>query len=819
MKTIARPFVFIAAIVVHMSLMLVGFSTARAEHDPVPQGGAVSGILLDSITSQPVVYANVALFSTVDSSIVAGAVTDSTGAFLLTEIEKGRYFLRITFIGYGDLLLPAFDLARGQQLALGTIKLSPSDFNLKGIDIVAEKPLVEYHLDKQVINAEAVQNAATGTAIDILRNSPSVVIDNDDNISLRGNQGFMLLINGVPSVQQPRDALRQIPAAMVQKIEIITNPSARYDAEGVSGIINVILKQQKEKGFGALVNTRVGLNNKYGADISANYNLKKWRFNGSLAWGDDSHQSTSQSVRRTWSGDTTTVLLWDTDRKNGNDMYNARFSAEFTPDAKNTLFVSAEGGFNNWQMEMCTDYTQQITGIENQYFVADYTAEYPGLSTGLTAKFTHQLDTSGAQYSFSASRVSWHGDIKQTNDTWLSNNAFGLVTQMQGSRFREDALMKDHQFNADLTINIFKKVKMESGYQFTYRPFEGQFDAEMLNGGSYITDTVNTTDEWFLQRKHAGYVMFSGKVKTIEIQGGLRTEHFHSEFLLGNDEYNDVVFDDLYFFPSLHISKAFSPRSRWQASYSRRVNYPQDWMIGPTPMYNDGFMFQQGNADLRPEMVDSYELSHIHLIGNGTMLNVTGFYRQINGQLVRTMTMSDEGLLEVNWDNLATSRSYGMEVGSNIQISRIFSANVAAGAYGVNNEGVVTGDSVNSSDFSWNGRVMFNAKVTPATRIQITGFYNAASEEEQGYRPAQGLVGISLRQDFLKGRLSATLNMNDVFNTFRYQFVIKNDDYETEIDFTPEYPRITFGLTWKINNYKPLDNNGQQNLTPVGGGM
>ncbi len=804
--------VFIAAIVLSNSLFASNTNTID-----FPDGGSVVGTIADKESSQPVVYANVALFSATDSTVVGGCITDSTGHFEINGVEKGIYFLRITFVGYGEMTINNVSISsKKEMLNLGLISISPSDISLNGVSIVAEKPLVEYHLDKQVINAEAVQNAATGTAIDILRNSPSITIDNDDNISLRGNQGFILLINSIPAVQNARDALRQIPASMVQRIEIITNPSARYDAEGVSGIINVVLKQKKDDGFGALVNVRAGLFNKYGFDASVNYNIKKWSFNGSVALSSDQSESTSYSERNIYNNDSVQALMWNTVRTNKSEFANIRLSVDYQINSKQTLSFGGEIGHNLWQMDMNSDYTESLQGIENSYYKSDYTSKYPGLITGANIKYTAILDTSGGKFEIGVANTGWSGDIALASNTYLSNSSFETIAPTSGTDYLEDAAVSEYTVNIDFTKMLFHKITMETGYQYTYRPFNGDFKAQNFDGSTWNIDSAKTTDEWFHQRKNAGYLMLSRQFKAFEMQAGIRAEDYYSEFFLGSAAYTDVVLHDLFWFPSVHISKAFSEKSRWQASYSRRVNYPQDWMLGPTPMYSDGFLFQEGNADLRPELVDSYELTHIHMIGQGTMLNLTAFYRQINGEIARTMTVDNAGILVVGWDNLSTTRSYGLETGTNIKISKVFSANLAAGAYGVQNDGVLSGDTVSSSDISWNARLMLNAKVAKFTRLQITGFYNAASFEQQGYRSAQALVGLSLRQDFMKGKFSATLNCNDIFNTFRYEYTITNAGYDTYIDFVPEYPRISLALSWKINNYKPQQN-AQQNINPAGG--
>ncbi|PLW92327.1 MAG: hypothetical protein C0592_11550, partial [Marinilabiliales bacterium] len=660
----------IRKVIILIAVSLIGFG-AKANENPVR--AFIKGVVTDSISGAPIEYANVSIFSLPDSTLAGGSITDSTGQFVISSLRKGNYFIKISFVGYGSMMIENIKINSNNEFKdLGVIKISQSSLGIDGVEIVAEKNPIEYHIDKQVINAEALQNAATGTVIDILKNSPSVTVDNDDNVMLRGSTGFVLLIDGKPTVLDAKDAMRQIPASMVDQVEIITNPSAKYDAEGTAGIINIILKKQKDNGFSALVNARADNQGGWGADASFTINRNKWSINGMLNHNLMQRKPNSENEREIiYAADSISSLYWDAAREMENTNSSFRLGVDYKISDKDVISIGGEIGKNKWQMGMLSDYTETSPGGDLSYYTTDYLASVPGTFYNGTFSYTHEFDTSASKLEITGFGMIWDGDISHKSYQYNSNSEFEIQDMTQGSRFSEDAFLSEYRLNVDYSDILFKKFKLETGYQFTYRPYTAYFDAKTYNAGNWEMDSLYSTDQEFTQTKHAGYFMLSGNIKKFDVQLGLRAEDFYSEFILDSDNYEDITQDYLYWFPSIHISKRMKNMSQWMLSYSRRINYPQDWMLGPTPMYSDAFLYQEGNANLLPELIDSYELSHIRFIAKKHMLSMTGFFRQVNDEIARTMYVNDQGILTVGWDNLAINRSYGFELGSNLNISKM----------------------------------------------------------------------------------------------------------------------------------------------------
>ncbi|NVO03821.1 MAG: carboxypeptidase regulatory-like domain-containing protein, partial [Bacteroidetes bacterium] len=312
-----------------------------------PQGppiGIVTGIILDAETSKPIEYANVVLYKSKDSTLVTGGVTNTKGVFNIDKVPFGGYYLKVNFIGYAPQLVPGVKVTpKVPEVNVGKINFQPGSTNLSEVTITSEKKLVEYTLDKKVVNVE--KNIATtgGTAVDVMKNVPSVTVDVDGNVSLRGNGNITILIDGRPSALSgaSRSAvLEQIPASSIESIEIITNPSARYQAEGMTGIINIKLKKKMSKGFNGIISTNFGTGDKYNGSINLNYNLGKVNFFASYDGSSRRMKGWGESVRENTLNDSTTKYNQNSDMLRSRMGSGIKFGADFSINSKNLLTVS-----------------------------------------------------------------------------------------------------------------------------------------------------------------------------------------------------------------------------------------------------------------------------------------------------------------------------------------------------------------------------------------------------------------------------------------------------------------------------------------------
>ncbi|MFH0999694.1 MAG: TonB-dependent receptor, partial [Bacteroidota bacterium] len=307
--------------------------------------GIIKGLIIDVATDQPMEYANVAIYNKVDSSLISGGITNQKGEFEINGMTYGEYYLEANFIGFDKSKVVNINLDRENPLFdAGSIILSAASTELGAIDIVADKAAVEYKLDKKIVNVSQVLSAAGGTAVDVLENTPSVQVDIEGNVSLRGSSNFTVLIDGRPSVLSGSDALRQIPASALENIEIITNPSAKYEPDGNSGIINLVMKKNSMQGINGIVNASVGSRDKYRGDITLNYRTQKINWFVGADYRDETSYGNWISSRETFMGDTTGFL----DINGGRDFirggYNFKSGIDFFISDKTTVTISGQVG-------------------------------------------------------------------------------------------------------------------------------------------------------------------------------------------------------------------------------------------------------------------------------------------------------------------------------------------------------------------------------------------------------------------------------------------------------------------------------------------
>ena len=776
--------------------------------------GNVKGIVKDSSSAQPIEYANVALYSLPDSALISGTMTDSTGRFLLDNVAKGKYFVKVLFIGYQNQISKTFSInAENRNIELGELGIAPSQLMMKGVEISAEKSPISFKLDKQVIDADKVLNAANGTAVEVLQNSPSVSVDNEGNISLRGSGSFTLLINNKPTVLDAKTALRQIPASSVARIEIITNPSAKYDAEGTSGIINIVLKSKRNDSFGGIVNTRYETPDKYSADASFGLSQKKWNMNGKVAWSSNTSKPDSKINRYYLSSDTLKAVLGDFIRTQtiGNTTIN--LDMDYTPNKNNQFGISLEGGNSIYKTRLETYYTEQWYNKASNYSFNDFNMDITGNYRNTGLNYRHQFDTSSHYLDFNFMAMQWAGHNNEDNDIYptdLNRNNGELIGTHE---FREKINQMEYQAKVDYSNALPIGLTIEAGYMYTDRPNTSNFTARdyIAATKTWTVDTLATSEEDFNIQKHAGYVTLSGNAGSFEYQAGIRAEQYDRDFSMPNI-HKEFKYSDLSCFPSAHLSYSFKNKSQLQLSYSRRVEYPEDFVLSPTPIFKDKYVYQTGNPNLKAQFTDSYELNFILPIKTA-MISTNAYFRQVNNAFSRSFTYSEDGMLILSWDNMAANKYIGMEVGANVPIGKKLSINASANVFYSEINGNIGNSQQAFNDWSYTTRAMLNYRIFNNTRMQLSGFYNGAAMEDQGKRDGMGMVGVSIRQDFLNKQLSLTVGMPDIFGSFKYKYVTSDPVYRSEINFSPEYPMFNIGLSYKINNFKAKAS--QQN----GGGM
>lgn len=790
----------------------------RPDMAGMPADGIITGKVLEYSTGKPMGYANVVLFSYQDSSIVAGAVTAMDGSFKLEKLPYGRFFVVANFIGFTKETFQDIKInPKKTALDMGVIQLHSSTETLEAVEITAQKEHIEYQIDKKVVNVSQDIMAQGGTAVTALENTPSVQVDIDGNVSLRGSTSFTVLVDGRPSVLEGTDALQQIPASNIETIEIITNPSAKYDPDGVAGIINVVLKEKVEKGFSGVVNASISNNESYSLDFLLNYRYKKFNFFGGADYRDRNHGGERNSENETYLNDTTFYRNSFGDRGRGRKGYSVRAGFDYYLSDETTIGVQAQAGyyeFNGGGTSNLHVFSAPIT--IDQYTSTETLMNRSGNYYSGTLNFQHKFDDFGHKIDASANYKYRSGDDSDDQKEYLTDSHWNIIEDEPFYiRTTEVDDSDELQLKLDYTKPIGEEGKVEAGMQVRV---EDQTETYVFNDWDYfydgwIEDSTYSNKSDFRRDVYAVYGIYSNSWKSFGYQVGLRGEYTYRE--IKNQKSNDASLIDRWdYFPTIHLSQSFANKDQMLASYTKRIQRPRSWYLDPFVNFMDQYNYRQGNPNLEPEYTDSYELGYQKRIWE-SMISLEGYYRETHNKITRIRSLQDNGTFLHTFENLDSDYALGGELMVRTDPAKWLNLTVSGNVYHYRLDGSVNEESVDTESLNWNGRVNMVFKLPLDFRLQLNGMYNGSTVTAQGEMGSFFMTNAAVKKDFLQKQLTATISARDIFNTGKYEFTSRGEGFYTHDYFNRDAPIVSLSLSWKINNYKKqVNGNGDE-----GGGM
>ncbi len=794
-------------------------SYAKIPVDGAPESGKITGIVTDASDNEFIPYATIVLFNKADSVQVNGGVTDDKGFFKLDKIPEGEYYMVINYIGYQKKIINDISVKKGMSsIDLGTLKIDKAVTDIEEVEIIAEKDVIEYKIDKKVINVSKKSVAAGGTVVDALENTPSVQIDAEGNVSLRGSSNFTVLIDGKPTALKGNDALKSIPATAVENVELITNPSAKYDPDGTSGIINIIMKKDFKTGVNGIVNASIGTGLKYNGDFTINYRKEKLNYFIGASYNNMPQNPSTEIDNEIFYNDTTHILTQTADRNHLMNNYNIKAGVDFYLDDSNTLTFSGDYGYWGFNLDMDTQLKEYTAPVS----VTDYKRTLTELSIGgnyVNSNLTFDHDFSKAHdLVTSLTFSSWNGnnfsDVNEQSTDEFYLNPFDAYHNKSD---RND-LNKDFSLKLDYTKPFGEKNKLEIGIQSSYFILNSDYTKsdQAYNSDIWIEQPEFTNEFEFYRLIHSAYTTFSSEFKEIQYQLGLRGEYTDRLLSLKTTD-NEYSYEKFDIYPTVHLTKQLPKEQQLQAGYSKRINRPQPWNLNPFPIYSDSYTTQAGNPELLPEYTDSYELNYMKRFKIG-FAALEAYYRQTNNGFERTINLSDDGIIQVGTENLNKNFAYGAELSGNFRFNKWLNIYASANIYSYNIQGEIVTETATvqsiKSDYVLNSTISF----TKSTRLQLTGFYNAPTITPQGYRSEMYGMNAAISQDFFKNRLSVVIRGRDILKTMKFKFETQAENINTNFVFNMEYPVIVLNISYKINNYKKRQSESE---TPsdFGGGI
>ena len=787
----------------------------------MPKIGTVAGLVIDDANKLPVEYANIVLYSVKDSSVVSGIIADSKGTFKMEKLPFGRYYAEVSFIGYKKKIIPNIGInpKQGTDVDLGKIFIEKNIEAIGEVEVVADKKLIEYKIDKKVINVSQDIISSGGTAVDVLENTPSIKTDIDGNVSLRGSSSFKVLVDGKPSLLESSEILQQIPASSIENIEIITNPSAKYDPEGVSGIINVVLKKQKESGFSGIVNVKLGTYGNYGGD--ALFNLRTGKFNFYVGGGIDDNTRTGVGTnnRESTQNDTITYLNKDVNNYRGHNGKNIKAGIEYDINKQNNMTLGVEarnGGFKRGSEDKTHLYNSPLT-YEN-YFISENAIDVNHSSLAINSNYLHKFKQKGHELLFTG--VYTMTDINRGTsliETATDNSWNTLSIAPDNTRSVEDGLSSSADLKLDYTKPFGKSAKLEAGWQYRGLSNATDYINERYNydiGSWSEIDSLHNSMN-FDRNIQAGYVTFSNEFKGFEYLLGIRGE-YTDRIIKQNMTGEKYVVNRLDYFPSVHVSRKLGKVFQTQASYSRRINQPREYFLDPFSFHLDKYTIRKGNPNLNPEFTDSYEFN-VQAKLEKYFISLETYHRQTNNLIERVSSLDENNIMTYTFENINRDKAVGVELMLNMDINKWWTINTSGNIFNYSVYGTLYNSDISQSTNTWNIRFNSSFKIKTDTKIQLTANYDAPTIEPQEKEMASYVIGIAIKQDFFKRKLTVTLNMRDLFNTWKMENYTYGNNFTVYNNVKSKYPMINLSLSYKINNFK--QKRERSNMEQFGGEM
>lgn len=773
--------------------------------------GFIKGKVIDSSTKKVIDYANVSLFSVKDSSVINGTVSNSNGEFIITNVRPGKYYAKISFVGYKSTVITNINITSKSQAAeLGLVSIVPSSIQMSGVVVRADKEMIVTNLDKQVINVDKDLVSSSGSALDVMQNIPAIQVDIDGNISLRGNSNVTILVDGKPSGfsgLSSNDVLTQIPANSIQSVEVVTNPSSKYDPDGTAGIINIVLKKKSNPGFNGVFNLNAGTGSKYNGTANFNYRTGDLNFFGDIGGRFNQFNRTGLSDRTNTFGPSINYLDQTNSSKNNFNMGNFRFGTEYMLNDFNTISGSVQyrrfystnsGGISNYQLDSAStleDYfltnTSGNRSLQGINYSLDYTKDFEQKGRQLTADIMY-LDFSMNSASITDMNYLLTGGSPSSlpsssiNNTYANSNKLLIIQSNYVQPFS-----KTSRLEAGFKSSI-RNLGMDYNY-FNYDP----------SGNDWINNLGRSNNFSYQEQIHAIYAIYTGSIGGFKFQGGLRGEDAITKSTLLNE---GTTFNSHYYslYPSIYFAYDFSPVDEFRVSYTRRVDRPKPWNLNPFINYSDSLNLSKGNPNLMPQYTDSYEMGYSSFIFN---INVYAalFLKQTTGLITRISTLQNNGVTMTTFQNIASQKNYGSELVGNGRITSWwdYNANVSYFRTDISDPVYVTG--VNGYSYSWTGRANTTFKLDKTLSFQVSYTYNSPTVTPQGRSDALYFTDLALKKDFMDGNLSVTLRATDIFNTRKYS----GTTYGTGFSLFSEGQRDSriyyLGISYNLNNFKNKD--------------
>ena len=772
------------------------------------QKGQVVGKVVDNQSNASISYATISLLHLGDSSFLKGVISDEQGKFKIENIVLNQsYLLRVTFIGY-KTLFKNIDFKNDKLVDLKEVVISPSAELLKGVEVRSDQPMVTFEIDKKVINVEQMNTVVSQTAVQVLANIPSISVDIDGNVSLRGSQGFTLLIDGIPSTIPSSEALQLIQASNIKDIEIITNPSAKYDAEGTAGIINIILKKNILQGVSTLININGGNSANgtdywnYGADFITSINKEKVKLNIGGQWVNRNQFRDIEQIRKTSIGNQESKIKSEGLHRYFGTNYGGNIAMEYRPNKNDFLSIGTSVNTRQWNAAANYFFEEYLDdSLTNSYENRERTLrDFLFLSSSFA--YQHLFNNDKEHYISLTSTYNLYDGKEDAQAEFFSESQL----QLGGNRNTEIGPTNAIRVSLDYQYPMVNNLKLQLGARtdFGYSSDNQDSYSYDLNTQDYFRLDSFSTDVNYVQNVYAGYGIINGEInEKLGFQFGVRGE-YTDRSIKQTLENNQLIINRMDWFPSLFFSYKLNKKNQLKANASRRINRPRSWHLEPFISWEDPYTVRQGNPNLLPEYIQSYEFGYIRQLEKGSF-SIEIYGRNTKNIRERIQEVYDTNVIVKRPVNAGFSHAVGAEFAINQKLIDWWVFDLGANIFYFKVVGQIPGSSLNQESVTYRSRIANNFILPNDFKIQFISNFNADIVSIQGLDKGFTSFDLALKKDFKEGRASGTFQFTNIFATQRRETFIDTPLLYSYRLATPRWPFVSLSFSFRLNNFNNLD--------------
>lgn len=773
--------------------------------------GIIKGQVIDSKSKEPLEFVTVALLPKGSSTPINGCSTDEKGNFTISQVKAGDYVVKISFVGYLDDTR-SIQMAKGARNNMGTIRLKPDNKLLKEVVVTEQRSQMKFDIDKRVFTIDQNIAATGGSATDVLEDIPSVEVSNEGTVSLRGSESVTVWINGKASgltADNQGDILQQMPAGSIEKIEVITNPSAKHSPEGTAGIINIVLKRDRKAGYYGSLQAGGDSQGGYNAGGNVNYSSGKLDAYVGLNYRNMNHEGEGDSFTEYFTRDVFQRQHTENSREPQNLFARAGLTWRFTEKDElytNLMAMRTKGEFGTSvhtqggklsTMEI-SETRLRTTDQTNKPSMLNFEGGYRH-----TFKDGHFIDLSASHNIWNMKREA----VYRQSTEWAGNPNIANSYQYQ--------YVKSESSNTEIKLDYENKIsdnaRIEAGYHANFSRDENP--TITYNDEAHTQEDKNLFNRFiYNQDTHALYGTYSGRIGKFGYQAGLRAEYWRVKTRSLNWEqehngplpaYTDKDFFSL--FPSLFLSYSLPAGNEIQVNYTRRLRRPWGGQLNSFSNISDSTNISFGNPDLTPEYSNAYELNYIKNWSDHT-LSVSGYYRTTD-DVIERISYNQGNVIYTTFENVASQQSAGLEIIGKNRLFKILDLTTTLNLFYYKldgfkytiNEQTITGEA--DENFSWNARMTASVILPWAVTMQATGRYNAKRIVAQGHREPNYSLDLGVRKSFNQ-HWSLSLNVRDLLDSRGWHTVTGDSNFRRDAKNSHGGRRLSFTLTYSFGNMK-----------------